>query len=771
MIPVCEVSLSNYGYDLTFVVFHLNIAQRWICINLPGICMDTIYLDYNATTPIDKEVADEMIPYMYEFFGNPSSSHKFGIAAKKAVEKARRQVSNALGCEIDEIIFTSGGTESNNYAIKGVATAYLDRGNHIITSQIEHPAVLEVFQFLEKHGYRTTYLPVDTYGVVDPASVERAITSRTILVTIMHANNEVGTIEPLRDIANIAHKKNVIVHSDCAQSLGKIPVNVKDLNVDLLSIAGHKLYAPKGIGALYIKNGIHLDKFIHGANHELNRRAGTENVLEIVGLGKACELISANFKQYQSNMRKMRQYLETKIKQIFPDAIIHGHPELRLPNTTSVSFPGLEANTILAELQSVAASAGAACHSDRIDISHVLEAMGIPEEIAMGTIRFSAGRYTSRDEIDQALDELKRVIQKMQAPDKKLLISSNSGSIKLTHFTHGLGCACKLRPQVLEEILQKMPVTRDKNVKVGLETSDDAAVYQIDPETAIVQTVDFFTPIVDDPYHFGSIAAANSLSDVYAMGGKPLFALNIVGFPSSRLPLSVLESILNGARDKAAEAGVVIIGGHTIDDTEPKFGMAVTGIISPEKIIRNSTACEGDELILTKPLGTGIYATALKRGLLETKQTELFTQTMSSLNKIAAEIMLKAPVHACTDVTGFGLLGHLLEMMRASGTTATLSYDQIPILEDALAFITADIIPGGTRNNWEYTRKEAKYNSKIGINKQYLLNDAQTSGGLLIAVKARWGVKLVKKLHSEGIAAARVIGKVQKKSGVFISVN
>ncbi|UCF65241.1 MAG: selenide, water dikinase SelD, partial [bacterium] len=493
--------------------------------------METIYLDYNATTPIDKEVADEMIPYLYEYFGNPSSSHTFGIAAKKAVEKARKQVSNMLGCEIDEVIFTSGGTESNNYAIKGVATAYQKQGNHIITSQIEHPAVLDVCQFLEKHGYQVTYLPVDNCGFVDPVSVEKAITSRTILVSIMHANNEVGTIESLKDITNIAHKQNVIVHSDCAQSLGKIPVNVMDLNVDLLSIAGHKLYAPKGIGALYIKNGIHLEKFIHGANHELNRRAGTENVLEIVGLGKACELISAHLNQYQSNMRNMRDYLETNIRRIFPKAVIHGDPEKRLPNTSSVSFPGLEANTILAEMQSVAASAGAACHSDRIDISHVLEAMGIPKEIAMGTIRFSVGRYTSHDEIDRALEELKRVIQKMQLPEKNPIVSLETENIKLTQFTHGLGCACKLRPQVLEEILQKMPASPDKNVLVGLETSDDAAVYRIDRETAIVQTVDFFTPIVDDPYHFGSIAAANSLSDLYAMGGKPLFALNIVGFP------------------------------------------------------------------------------------------------------------------------------------------------------------------------------------------------------------------------------------------------
>jgi cysteine desulfurase NifS/selenium donor protein len=733
--------------------------------------MDTVYLDYNATTPIDPAVAEEMTPYIYKIFGNPSSVHSFGIPARQAVEKARKQVANLLGCEIEEIIFTSGGSESNNCAIKGVAMAYRKNGNHIITSQIEHPAVTEVCQFLEKVGFKVTYVAVDSDGIIAPSAVEKAITPQTILVTIMHANNEIGTIEPLLEIAKIAHKKNILVHSDCAQSVGKIPVKISDLGVDLLSIAGHKLYAPKGIGALYVRNGINLEKYMHGANHEMNRRAGTENVIEIVGLGKASELISKNINQYQSHMKKMRDHLENHLKIYFPEAKLNGHPDSRLPNTTSISFPGMEANTILAELQTVAASAGAACHSDRIDISPVLEAMKVPKEIAMGTIRFSVGRTTTSQEIDHTITELREVIGKMLPQDAGLVDSGSSGEIKLTHFTHGLGCACKLRPQILEEVLKKIPLTQNSKVLVGPETSDDAAVYQINEETAIIQTVDFFTPIVDDPFHFGSIAAANSLSDIYAMGGTPLFALNIVGFPSNRLPLSVLEAILEGARQKAEEAGIVIIGGHTIDDTEPKFGMAVTGTISPQKIIKNNTAQLGDELILTKPIGTGILATALKRGMLDQAGMENLTNTMATLNKNSAEIMQKMPVHACTDITGFGLIGHLLEMMKGSGYSTRLQYDQIPILPDVLSLITADIIPGGTKDNWEYTRPHVEYHPRLSLNKQHMLNDAQTSGGLLIAVKKKWGGRLLKELRKIGIKDSNLIGTVVEISDTHIKVD
>jgi cysteine desulfurase NifS len=371
--------------------------------------MTPIYLDYNATTPLDPQVAEVMLPYIHEHFGNPSSSHIYGIAAREAVDLARRQLSEMLRCRVDEVIFTSGGTESNNYAIKGVAGAYRDKGNHIITSSVEHPAVIEVCRYLEGQGCRVTYLPVDEFGMVAPQQVEEAITPQTILVTIMHANNEVGTIEPIAEIAGIAHHYGALVHADCAQSVGKIPAQVDELGVDLLSIAGHKLYAPKGIGALYVRAGVKLEKLIHGANHEMNWRAGTENVIEVVGLGKACELINQNLTAYSNHMCQMRDRLEAGLRRRFSDLRINGHPEKRLPNTSSVSFKGLAASTILAEMEMVAASAGAACHSDQVEVSSVLAAMRVPLEYAMGTIRLSVGRYTTSEEIDQALEEIIRV--------------------------------------------------------------------------------------------------------------------------------------------------------------------------------------------------------------------------------------------------------------------------------------------------------------------------------------------------------------------------
>lgn len=372
--------------------------------------MKPIYLDYNATTPIDPRVAKAMFPYINERFGNPSSSHVYGISAREAVDKARRQVAGMLGCNTDELIFTSGGSESNNYAIKGVAGAYRDKGNHIITSQVEHPAVTEVCRFLETKGFEITYLPVDQYGLVDPQQVEVAIKPQTILITIMHANNEVGTIEPIAEIAEIAHKHGVLMHTDAAQSIGKIPVKVNDLGVDLLSVAGHKLYAPKGIGALCIKKGVKLEKQIHGANHEMNLRAGTENVIEIAGLGEACEIIENESSQHIEHLKEMRGKLENGLKEKFPNIRINGHPDKRLPNTCSVSFKGQKADAILNKLDSVAASAGAACHSDDIKISSVLEAMGVPVEYAMGTLRLSVGRFTTMEEIEKALELIKAVV-------------------------------------------------------------------------------------------------------------------------------------------------------------------------------------------------------------------------------------------------------------------------------------------------------------------------------------------------------------------------
>ncbi len=368
--------------------------------------MSDIYLDYNATTPIDPQVAEAMLPYVRGIFGNPSSGHSFGLAARQGIDHARRQVAGLLGCGEDDLIFTSGGTEANNHAIKGVALSCRGRGNHIITSAVEHPAVTEVCRYLEGQGYRVTYLPVDQYGLVDPQQVENAITSDTLLVTIMHANNEVGSIQPLAEIADIARRHGALMHSDCAQSVGKIPVRADDLGVDLLSIAGHKLYAPKGIGALYIRPGVRLEKLMHGANHENDRRAGTENVIEIAGLGRACELIDQNLAEYARHMADMRDRLERGLLNSGMDARVNGHLEKRLPNTASISFRGLEADRILACLPTVAASAGAACHSGHVEVSHVLAAMNVPGEYAMGTLRLTVGRFTTTEEIDRAIAEI-----------------------------------------------------------------------------------------------------------------------------------------------------------------------------------------------------------------------------------------------------------------------------------------------------------------------------------------------------------------------------
>jgi cysteine desulfurase len=371
-----------------------------------------IYLDYNGTTPHDPEVIDAMRPFLEHEFGNPSSSHWYGVAPKRAVEAARHQVADLLNCAPQEIIFTSGGTEANNHAIKGIAETAFQKGNHIITTEIEHPAVLEVFRYLEHKGYTTTYVPVDDTGVVRIEDIEKAITPQTILITVMHANNEVGTIQPIEEIAELAKAHHISFHTDAAQSVGKIPTDVKRLGVDMLSLAGHKIYGPKGVGALYVKDGIHLPVFCHGAGQEGGRRAGTENVMEIAGLGKACEIAKREFLVSTDNMRRTRDRLEEVLHALLEDAKTNGNPQKRLPNTLSISFRGLEANRILEEIAStVAASAGAACHSDHIAISHVLKAMDVPEAWAKGTLRFTTGRMTTDGEIDEAINVIVKAVQ------------------------------------------------------------------------------------------------------------------------------------------------------------------------------------------------------------------------------------------------------------------------------------------------------------------------------------------------------------------------
>ena len=378
--------------------------------------MDAIYLDYNSTTPIAREVAEAMVPHLFEHFGNPSSSHLYGVAAKRAVEAARAEIAASIGCLPDELVFTSGGTESNNYAIKGAALALRERGNHIITSAVEHPAVTEVCRWLERQGFRLTVLEVDEHGLVEPADLERAITADTVLVTVMHANNEVGTIEPIADLAAIAHQHGALIHTDAAQSIGKMPVDVDALGVDLLSIAGHKVYAPKGVGALYIRSGTALNKLLHGADHESNRRPGTENVFGIVGLGRACALAARDLDKNRAHFLAMRNRLHNAFVAALGDQEVrlNGHPQKRLPNTLSLSFRGIEANTLLAEIGGqVAASAGAACHAEDIDVSAVLKAMQVPIEWAMGTVRFSVGRGTSSDDVDLAASIVSAAVQRL----------------------------------------------------------------------------------------------------------------------------------------------------------------------------------------------------------------------------------------------------------------------------------------------------------------------------------------------------------------------
>ena len=368
-----------------------------------------IYLDYNASTPIDPAVAAVMRPFLETDYGNPSSGHWASRQAKVALEDARSQVAALLGCSADEIVFTSGGSEANNFALKGLFFPRDARPSHIVTSQIEHPAILAPCRFLERLGATVTFVPVDGSGLVDPDDIRKAITKHTFLVSIMHANNEVGTIQPIAEIAKIAREHGILLHTDAAQSVGKIPTKVDELGVDLLSIAGHKLYAPKGIGALYVRGGVILEPLIHGAGHETGRRAGTESALLAGALGKACEIAQAWIGM--SELQRLRDLFWDRLRAAFGNRVVrNGHPEKCLPNTLNVSFVDHNGSEILAGMPTIAASTGSACHSGQITLSPVLQAMRIAPEVGLGAIRFSLGRGTTKDEIGAVVDELRRVI-------------------------------------------------------------------------------------------------------------------------------------------------------------------------------------------------------------------------------------------------------------------------------------------------------------------------------------------------------------------------
>ena len=368
-----------------------------------------IYLDYNASTPIDPAVAAAMRPHLSDGYGNPSSGHWAAKPAAVALERARGHVAAMLGRPSDEVVFTSGGSEANNLALKGVFFANRDKGDHIITTRIEHPAILAPCRFLERLGARVTYLPVDSKGRVDRDDLRAAITPRTILVSIMHANNEVGTIQPIEDCARMARERGILFHTDAAQTVGKIPTNADELGVDLLSIAGHKAYAPKGIGALWVRRGVRLEPLVHGADHESGRRAGTESALLAVALGKACEL--ARDLTPMQRVRALRDRFWQELQRRFRALVVlNGDPEHRLPNTLNVAFVGRVGAEILAGLDGVAASTGSACHSGRVELSPVLQAMGVTPAVGMGAIRFSLGRDTTAAEIETVVERLASVL-------------------------------------------------------------------------------------------------------------------------------------------------------------------------------------------------------------------------------------------------------------------------------------------------------------------------------------------------------------------------
>jgi cysteine desulfurase len=376
--------------------------------------MAPIYLDYNATTPIDPAVVESMLPYLREHYGNPSSAHSLGKKAHEAIEQARRQVANLLNAQPDEIVFTSGGSEASNLALKGVAFAKLRglfgrwaRGAHIVISAVEHPATTQPCEFLKRLGCRVTVVPVDGCGCVDPDAVRQAVAKGASLVSIMHSNNEVGTLQPIKEIAALTRAKGVLLHTDAAQSTGKLPLDVRDLGVDLLTVAGHKLYAPKGVGVLYVRRGVKLEPLVHGAGHEDGRRAGTENVPYLVGLGAACEIARRSLPAASERLAQLRDRLWDRLRAGLGDRIsLNGHPERRLPNTLNANFAGCVGTELLEKTPEVAASTGSACHEGRVALSPVLCAMGVPPTLGRGALRLTVGRFTTEEEIDFAANAL-----------------------------------------------------------------------------------------------------------------------------------------------------------------------------------------------------------------------------------------------------------------------------------------------------------------------------------------------------------------------------
>ena len=790
---------------------------------------EVIYLDYNATTNIHEEVRKAMEPYLNIYFGNPSSSHKYGIQTKKGIVKARNQIAKMLNCSSSEIIITSGASESNNYANKGIINYYFHNNPSpekisVISSSIEHPSVMEIYPFLKsiyKDKIETIIIPCDSKGIIDLEVFKEKMQKNTLLVSMMLANNETGCVQPIKEITEFAKKinPNCIVHTDASQALGKIPVDVKNLGVDLLTVAGHKIYGPKGIGALFIKTGVEkkLEKIIHGATHENNLRAGTENVLEIVGLGQACELISRDL------IKRMRQFMITRniiyktisekvpknyyvlqgpeidtnidINKLNDEQLIElVKKEKRLTNTLYISFPGIEANLILDKLSDkIACSAGAACHSEGVNMSHVLQAMKVNPQIAMGTLRISTGVLTTEKDAEESAKNIAEVVLQLM-PKNNILEESNLlkyvkedeeaiNNCRLTKNTHGMGCGCKISPKLLQEVLSSLPIQKcipnNKNILVDNSSFDDGSVYNLTPfyfsskenkELALVSTLDFFTPICDNPYDFGSISCANALSDIYAMGAKPINALSIVAFPITLLPKIILREILRGAQDKADEAECPILGGHSIDDNEPKFGLSVNGLVEKNKIWKNNSVKKDNYILLTKKIGTGVIMTSLKKDIVDKNEkcVKDAIDTMKTLNKYHCDLVVEnnIKIDACTDITGFGLLGHLSECLLGEENKnlyAEINYNKIKFISDKInELVEMGMSPGGAKSNLAYVDGKVNYDKKMTENEKLLINDPQTSGGLLMFMNEEEKNKMMKLCEEKKLECFE-IGKIIEK--------
>lgn len=378
--------------------------------------MENIYFDNAATTKLDEEVLNEMIPYLKNNYGNASSIYKLGRESKKAVEESREKIAEILNCEANEIYFTAGGSESDNTVIKGIARANRKRGNHIITSKIEHPAVLETCKQLEKEGFEVTYLSVNENGIVDLEELKKSIKESTILISIMFANNEIGTIEPIEEIGEIAKEKNIYFHTDAVQAVGSIKIDVQKMNIDSLSISGHKFYGPKGIGALYVRTGVNFEKYISGGHQERNKRAGTENVASIVGMRKALELAYINLDEQNKKIKELRDYYVEQVKDKIPYIKINGDMERRLVGNSNISFRFIEGESLLLnlDLKGICASSGSACTSGSLDPSHVLLAIGLPHEIAHGSLRISIGKYNTKEEVDYLIENLVEIVNRLR---------------------------------------------------------------------------------------------------------------------------------------------------------------------------------------------------------------------------------------------------------------------------------------------------------------------------------------------------------------------